>query len=207
MHLSITCLHAAAGMLVKLQIYLWLKSHQRMSANHTTSSAEEVWHSANIKREDEFYICSIDSQFVRRYIFIAVWDRTWLSPGGESECQSHRLLLHPTPCCREQWLWHSMGRAPLRKADNLLAVLPVNVPNNTVWFPCSSAYRRASPIYHSPCGSILLGSSSRHTPCSNLVHHFKTWNVISVLWVGWNSARGIRDALMSVHYIWSVSQH
>lgn len=50
MLLSITCLHAAAGMLFRLQLYLWLKSHQRISANQTTSGAEEVWHCKHLAR-------------------------------------------------------------------------------------------------------------------------------------------------------------
>lgn len=75
-------------------VFLGLKSYQRIGENQMTSSLfltfEKSWRSANNnKAVEEFYICSIDSQFVRLYIFIRRCDCGQLIARAGNQIANH----------------------------------------------------------------------------------------------------------------------
>lgn len=182
-HLSITRLHAAAGMLVKLegdsfQVEILLKNLWESSENQLSWWLRELKNCKHLVRGSVSYlfywfsVCDI----------CTIWDFRRLSLGWASDCQSHHLLFHPTRGLQETatvsptWAGHCE-----RNADNLLAMLPMKQRRCAEQYCLISLQFSLQPCQPDFSQSPRIKTSGLHQTITLhvkfVIRHFKTWNV------------------------------
>lgn len=183
---------SCAEMLVKLResvfVFLWLKSYQKISGNQVTSNLSVMFERDDAlqttfrQRKSLIFVLLILNLWGFTYLY-SLWLHTANRSGGESNCQSHPLLLCLSYTLSQETVdvpQHGQGTAKEKRTVSWLCSpneAEGDVQNNIIRFPHSAAPRHASPILHSPWGLTLQGSSNHWTLCEVVIHHFKTHKV------------------------------